>query len=220
MLVNQSTLAGLFRRTARTLRDWHADGLEDHRDPETGNYDLAGAIGWLLERERQRFGELMGARNGDAPSLEEARARKETALAQLRELDLAEREGGLLPVAAVDKVLDAAHESIDAILDSIPGTWPPRLAGLSAPEIQVALQDLADRLKGELWDFADELDEAPGPDPSDPLPDDFPEVAHLRDAGVERWTDLHSVPDLESLPGIGPARAERITQAMEARDGS
>lgn len=82
MRATQKQLAGIFGVTARTVRSWHDEGLDAHRDPKTGSYDVGGAVQWALEREREK------SAHPPDETLLAARTKKESALAGLRELEL------------------------------------------------------------------------------------------------------------------------------------
>ena len=53
---------------------------------------------------------------------------------------------------------------------------------------------------------------------SDVIPDDFPLASRLHDAGYETFDALHDIDDFTSIKGIGPAYAEQIQEALEARN--
>lgn len=48
-----------------------------------------------------------------------------------------------------------------------------------------------------------------------PLPDDFPGAATLAEAGINTIEDLVAAGNLTDIPGIGPARAAKIREALE-----
>src|SRR5262245_33974056 len=48
------------------------------------------------------------------------------------------------------------------------------------------------------------------------LPDDFPGIAALHEAGINTYTQLSKVADLTEIPGIGPATAEKIQAELGA----
>jgi small subunit ribosomal protein S1 len=50
-----------------------------------------------------------------------------------------------------------------------------------------------------------------------PIPDDFPLASRLEAAGVTTFEELLDVDDLTELSGIGPAYADQIQEAIDAR---
>lgn len=46
------------------------------------------------------------------------------------------------------------------------------------------------------------------------LPEDFPALAALEDAKITTYAQLRKVKDLTSIPGVGPATAEKIAEAL------
>ena len=49
---------------------------------------------------------------------------------------------------------------------------------------------------------------------SGPLPDDFPGRSALADAGINTYAQLRKVDDVTDLPGVGPATAAKIAEAL------
>jgi excisionase family DNA binding protein len=70
-----------------------------------------------------------------------ARARKESAKARLAELDLAEREGSLIPIDEVKADAVTVLGSLRAVLLALPGRVALRCEGKSAAEIEEVLSD-------------------------------------------------------------------------------
>jgi hypothetical protein len=78
-----------------------------------------------------------------------ARAKKEAALAGLRELDLQEREGKLVDAATVyDAVFRRFREERDALLN-----WPARVSALIAAEVGVEAGVLLVALEKHVREF-------------------------------------------------------------------
>ena len=88
---------------------------------------------------KRTYTEKVGARTG----LNDARARKEAALARLRELDLAEREGRLLPIESHTKILAAIIGELRARIVASPGKYATRIVGLhGVAQAQTVLEDM------------------------------------------------------------------------------
>jgi hypothetical protein len=104
-----------------------------------------------------RGGARIGAGRKRAPgeSLEAARRRKETALADLRQLEVRRRRGELIDVAIVKRVVsDAAQGYRDAWLN-----WPARVAavlaagwGIDGAQVH---RDLEDAVRAQLNEMTD-----------------------------------------------------------------
>jgi len=91
MLVNKSQLADIVGRTQQQITTWQRNGLP-HRKGANGRsneYDTAEVIEWLTTRNI-----------GDGKS-ETAKERKDRLDGDMRELDIAEKIGVLLPAASV-----------------------------------------------------------------------------------------------------------------------
>lgn len=100
MLLNQTEVAAAFGVTTRTIRDWEAGGFPSEGTGRRRKYRIDDCIEWRVDEERRRvLAELepqMDASRG--PSLDEAKRRKEIALAEIRETELAQLRGDLLPI--------------------------------------------------------------------------------------------------------------------------
>jgi phage terminase Nu1 subunit (DNA packaging protein) len=94
---------------------------------------------------------LTGPTSGDpAPDLGEARARKEAALAEMAEMDLAERRGELVPARNVEAALLAAIMRCKTKLLGVPSRARQQDPGLTAAQVALfddlireAMEDLA-----------------------------------------------------------------------------
>lgn len=49
------------------------------------------------------------------------------------------------------------------------------------------------------------------------LPEDFPGYAALAEAGINTYGQLRKLEDVQAIPGIGPATAEKIAEALETK---
>lgn len=91
------------------------------------------------------------------PDYQRARARREEANANLAEIELAERAGGLMETSAVVAVLADAGATCRTMLETLPAVLAPQLATLSddhacrqllEEHVAAALNELCDRLAG------------------------------------------------------------------------
>lgn len=97
---------------------------------------------------------VAGARRSITPSsLDDARTRREAAMAELAELDLAERRGELVTVADYQTELAAICTRIRSRLVALPGKWAPRLAAVSSTaeaqgQLEAGMYDVLTELRG------------------------------------------------------------------------
>lgn len=102
MEVEQTQLAReIFGVTSRTIRDWEKAGMPSHGTGRRRKYHVPECVAWRIEEERRRVHEELAPRlqeREDTPKLDDSRARREAAVAALRELELAERRGELIPL--------------------------------------------------------------------------------------------------------------------------
>ncbi len=107
---------------------------------------------WLANTRPKAQGvadKSQGARTGYA----HARARKETALARMAELQVEQATGVLAPRDDFDFVLADLAETLRGLLEGLPDRLAPSLAAESDPlRIHAALRDAADALLNDLAD--------------------------------------------------------------------
>lgn len=149
MQVQQSQLARIFGVTSRTIRDWHDAGLEEARDPESGTYNLAQAVQWRIELERERVAQ---AGLGDS-DYEEARARLTAAKAEREEDALRRDRGTLIPAEEVVAKVREPLEEVDARLRAAPREhapeWVDRL-GVGHGEAVHLLGEIVEPIRADL----------------------------------------------------------------------
>lgn len=96
----------------------------------------------------------------DAISFTEARRLKEVALARLRQLEVAEREGGLISIDDALAYNTKIYSALRAILLAIPGKYPPRFVGATNyADAQRRLSDMVHEIMVEMSEM-DDPDEA------------------------------------------------------------
>ena len=125
--MTKTQLAAACKVSVVTIGSWLSKGLP-HSTGKDGHYqfDLKAVQAWrkhnLIARPTPR--------QPAAPSYSEARARKETALAGLRELQLSQRRGELIEKALIRTQTFATWRRVRDNLINL----PPRLAGIFAAE--------------------------------------------------------------------------------------
>lgn len=92
-----------------------------------------------------------------------------------------------------------------AVVESVENGVPSGIAGLD--DYEAAVQ--AELAEPEVVDAEPLLLD------TDALPEDFPGLAALEAAGITTYNEVRAVEDLTAIPGIGPATAEKITEALE-----
>lgn len=185
------------------------DGLGSAVDLRTGQLDLSKAIEWRLARAEEKASGSNGARNGGkSVPIAESRARKEAALAEKHELEVAQRRGELVPAESVAAQVREELSPVDLGLRTahmrFAGEWSRKL-GCSEGEAVHLIRDLADDLRAHIADAMEGEME---------LPPEFPHRALLVEAGVRTFADLAGVSDLTEIRGIGTKRAKEIREAM------
>lgn len=112
------------------------DGMPQVR---RGHYNLVACVQWYIKYWRDRA-EAKGA-PGDNDSMANAKLRQARADARLAEIELAQAEGELLPLAEYEKELGAICDRIRGVLSTVPSKY--------LGPIQLANSDLAAQAVGE-----------------------------------------------------------------------
>lgn len=212
LTVDQRELARVFGVSPRTIQRWEDAGLADARVGSTATYDLPAAVAWRVEK-------LVAELNGDTPDLDAARARKESALAELRELEVGQLRGDLLEREEVlfwiqdwgVRIRQAAQQFVGRYILEIAaelGMDPRRVGPVLDRFVRQWLEEVADEATGRTPPWS-------GPGAGEPLPGDLPGRSRLVEAGVETLAELRALPDLEAVHGIGPATARKIHHHLE-----
>lgn len=123
--MNKPALAKHFKLSLKSIDNWVLKGCPCRRGPK-GQYifDLPAVERWRHDMLPAR------TQTTSTTSYTAARARKETALAALRELQLKERTGELVEREAVERVAFATGRRIRDSIENLPA----RLSGLFAAE--------------------------------------------------------------------------------------
>jgi phage terminase Nu1 subunit (DNA packaging protein) len=128
--VNRASLASTFGCALTTVDAWVKEGCPAQKKGREYAFETAEVHKWLVKRavaESRRRGNRFGG--GSAPegemSLEEAKRRKEAALAKSAEIDLAEKIGMVAPIATMLKVIGEEIANARARLLAIPTKFRP-----------------------------------------------------------------------------------------------
>jgi hypothetical protein len=114
---------------------WIAAGMPKRAD---GLLDAAVCHSWLTANIQQRTGEVAGERFSDA------KARKESALASLRELELSVRQGKLLDVAEVRETWSRHIAAAKNRLLMLESKVPAECMAAVKKEVRAALVELSE----------------------------------------------------------------------------
>ena len=162
-IVTRAALARVLRVSPPTLDAYQARGMPVFKRGSKGIpaiYDLADVIEWVRKDEASKHSEA-------APKgYEDARARHESAKAQLAEIALAEKRKSVVAIADVQRVVRDESQVVRQLLLSIPARVSQTLAILSdASEIERTLKSEIGAALEELTIGADDLtnDEADEP---------------------------------------------------------
>jgi phage terminase Nu1 subunit (DNA packaging protein) len=149
LIVSQPTLARVFGVSERTVQRWGAlgsgafpGGLDDTRVGAGATYDLPAAVAWRLALEAER----LAGENGDAIALDAARARRELAVAALREHELEVRRRELVPREAARELWNEGVTTLVAEIRRLPA----RFADVVNPDDPAAGEDALERVAEEL----------------------------------------------------------------------
>jgi hypothetical protein len=126
-----------------------------------------------------------------------------------RELEYAAVEGSLITVEAHEQAIAEALDLVRSNLRNLPGSVGPRLVGLDDARDVVGI--LAPAVDDAMRSIVAEADRR---SQDDTLPDDLPGRRALIEHGVTTLTDLLMVPDLQTVPRIGPRTEKRIQAWM------
>jgi phage terminase Nu1 subunit (DNA packaging protein) len=157
--VNLSEIARILGVSDRTVQRWHEAGIPRHGEGRGSTYPVARVVAWVRRRDREQFERELAM--SPAPDLDEARARKENALARLRELDVAEREGELITVEDALAHQEQVYAALRGILLAVPGKYAHTFVGLrSHAEGQRKLEDIIFETMTAMVDWSDDAEAA------------------------------------------------------------
>jgi phage terminase Nu1 subunit (DNA packaging protein) len=151
-LVKQTSFA---ERTLRNIRNDEPHVLVTRERGNKIEYLQPDCAANLLRRERE-----LGKKEAKPASVEEARARKIEAEAQIAELDLAERRGRVIATETHEEIVGQVCDRLRAVLLNVPGEFSPKLerCGVEAQKAEEILEEISTELTLRLQNTADDFD--------------------------------------------------------------
>lgn len=143
-LLTQKELAEVLPITTRQIRRLVDDGLPTESLGGRTMYPQRACVRWYIEyREQLAAGQ---------EEMRDARYRKLQADARMAELEVAEREGSLVPLTVLESTLTTVLERLHARITAAKGSLPVRVVGLESPRAakkvtDEALDELIDELR-------------------------------------------------------------------------
>lgn len=206
--VNQKEFAALVGLSARQVRNLEDEGLPHEAEGNRKSYPLPEAVQWYIQRKREEV-----VREFEKADYKQAKARREMARARMAEIDLAKEEGRLISKEVVDQTYGEAMDQVRAALMNMPGRWGAQL-GFDEPRkgeeiLKRIARETLDHLSGPAADRV-----AVGGSSTE-IPHDFPGRGPLLEAGIETFSDLLALEELEEVHGIGPVTASEIREELE-----
>lgn len=205
--VSQKELANsVLGLSARQIRNLEDEGLPHRADGRRKLYPIPEAVQWYLQHKKRKALERV-----EQADYDEAKARREQARARQEEIKLAKEEGRIITREAAEKTYGAALDQVRRELLNMPGRWGAQ-AGFEEPRkgekfLKGIAREILDHLSGAVADRV-----AVGGEQD--LPEEFPGYGALTEAGVETFSDLLDVDDLEEVHGIGPVTAGKIRDEL------
>lgn len=141
--------------STRQLRELSKDGGPIERNSD-GSYPWPESqkqyIAFKQEEKLKRTGHAEGA------DYEDARARKTAAQARLAELEVMEREGQLIALEDVERMVRTPLEQVDAALRNVPARYASDLAAAAKVKVPAAMQmleEVIERIRADLHAISD-----------------------------------------------------------------
>lgn len=129
--VSQARLCAWLGCQPKVLLEWEAAGMP--RLPD-GRYEPGAALRWVKAR-------WLEERRGSHSKRTEAQERKDRAVAALKEMELAQRRGELIPVGLVKSEWGRLTEGFKQVLLGLPWRLAPRLERRDAKAIAAELDE-------------------------------------------------------------------------------
>lgn len=149
MRLTVKQLAEFYDVDRRTITNWvnSTPGCPSWKEGSERFFDSVKVAAWREAKARAE-----SERDATPLDLEEARARKMTADAELAELELGRLRGELVPVDAVRTTMADLTSRVRAQLLAIPGRYSARIVGLpslaeAARALDLAMRDVLNELK-------------------------------------------------------------------------
>lgn len=144
--LTQSQVGELYDVTTRQVRNWEDDGLPCRAEKNRKFYALKDLVEWHEAKAVAKALESV-----DTSAMDAAKLRKMEAEAESKELDVAVKRGGLVPIDEVEDLVREALETVSAILRHAPSRFAPKLsqvAGIGLKEARTLLEDLVEAVRG------------------------------------------------------------------------
>lgn len=149
-VVGPDFLARVFGVDVRSLKNFVDEGMPK---AARGRYALTACVPWYLERERQ------AARAGKGLNdLDLARQRKTVAEARMAELQLAEKEGAVIPTAVHAARLRERLEQVAGNVKAINRYQPDIKAAITDVAADALCDRMSDEILAELYALSDTID--------------------------------------------------------------
>lgn len=149
-VVGPDFLARVFGVDVRSLKNFVDEGMPK---AARGRYVLTACVPWYLERERQ------AARAGKGLNdLDLARQRKTVAEARMAELQLAEKEGAVIPTAVHAARLRERLEQVAGNVKAINRYQPDIKAAITDVAADALCERMSDEILAELYALSDTID--------------------------------------------------------------
>ena len=155
--ISQKELGERINRTTRQIRKL----TEEHGMPrnEDGTYPWPEALEWWVRFKQEEKERRTGTEDSKVSELDRARTSKEWALAQLREIELAEKEGRLIPLEVHEQRLLSICERLAARVKGLGRYMGDVQRATTDMEAAELLDRISDDLLRSLMDVADELED-------------------------------------------------------------
>jgi hypothetical protein len=148
--ISRDMLAAILGVDVRTVTNCVNEGMPKSA---RGRFPLGAAVKWYIEREREK---ARGSKGLD--DLDLARQRHELAKARLAEIDLAEREGHVIPTSLYEQRLRERLETVAGNVKAI-GRYQPDVKAATTDEQADALLDrMADEILAELHALSETIE--------------------------------------------------------------
>ena len=209
--VNQRDAAAVLGLTTRQIRNLDEAGIPSRPagDGRGRVYDLVEVVPWYIREVRRQ------SRTNES-DLDRAKLEQAQLEVRRRKIEVAKAEGELIAIADHRTVVGKVADAFRAALLSVPGSWGPRIVGVTSPaEGTEAMRVCSEELLRDMSSVADAL-ELEGQTAPEPLPEDFPGYRALAAAGIQTFVDLCALEDVTEVKGIGPKLAERIGDLLES----
>jgi phage terminase Nu1 subunit (DNA packaging protein) len=164
-LTRAQAKAALGDMPERTFARWCSLGMPCKGDGRHARFPWPEIHHWFSQQMEKR-----GRDSARPANLEEARARKEAAAAELLEMEVAEKQGDLVSIGVHRQLVTDAFARVRAGLDAMPPRWAADFTtACSVAEAQLKLRKAVADVLGDLFrgeDVPDELETAAGGDES------------------------------------------------------